>query len=317
METISNQNMPNSNTPKDVFSHLLAIITLYIGVVSVIALLFQCINTLFPDRLDTFYYDPSLEIIRRSAASLIVVWPAHILMSWIIWRDMRAHTEKRGMAIRKWLIYLTIFAAALTIIIDLITLLYNFLGGELTLRFALKVLVVLIVASGIFGYHLFDIRRDDARDSLRPKQLAWLVSALLIVAIGASFFIIGSPAGIRARKFDEQRLQNLQLIQSEITNYWSQKENLPTVLDDLKDSISGFSPPNDPETGKEYEYEPTGPLSFNLCAIFRTKTQERNDDKKISPPAARFYDPYQQNWSHDVGRVCFARSIDPERYGKP
>ncbi len=310
--------MPNSNTPKDVFSHLLAIITLYLGVVSVIALMFQYINTLFPDRLDAFYYDPSLDVIRRSAASLIVVWPVHILMSWIIGRDMRAHTEKRGMAIRKWLTYLTIFAAALTIIIDLITLLYNFLGGELTLRFALKVLVVLIVASGVFGYYLFDIRREDAHDSLRPKQLAWLVSALLIVAIGASFFIIGSPAGIRARKFDDERLQNLQLIQGEITNYWSQKENLPLSLDDLKDSISGFVPPSDPETGKAYEYDPTGPLSFNLCAVFKTKTQRQNNSEQKIPSSAKLIpEPYQQNWGHDTGRVCFARSIDPERYGKP
>lgn len=305
--------MPTANTPKDVFSHLLAIITLYIGVVSIIALLFQYVNALFPDRLDTYYYDPTLDIIRRSAASLIVVWPVHVLMSWIIGRDMRAHPEKRGMAMRKWLMYLTLFAAAMTIIIDLITLLYNFLGGELTLRFALKVLVVLLIAGAVFGYYLWDIRRESAKDSIRPKQLAWLVSILLIVIISASFIVIGSPSELRARKFDEQRVKDLQLLQNEIINYWTQKEDLPATLDNLKDSISGFTPPYDPETGEPYEYEPTGPLSFNLCAVFKTKAQGQSGEQKIAP---RFYDPYQQNWSHDAGRVCFSRSIDPERYGK-
>lgn len=304
--------MPTANTPKDVFSHLLAIITLHIGVVSAIALLFQYVNILFPDRLDTYYYDPTFDTIRRSAASLVVVWPVHVLMSWIIGRDMRTYPEKRGSATRKWLIYLTLFAAAITIIIDLITLLYNFLGGELTLRFALKVLIVLLVASAVFGYYLWDIRRDRAKDSVLPKQLAWLISLVLVAAISASFFIVGSPAELRARKFDEQRVQNLQMIQSEIINYWTQKEDLPETLDDLKDSISGFTPPSDPETGKPYEYEPAGPLSFSLCAIFKTKTRGGAGEEKTQAPARFYYDPYQNNWNHEAGRVCFSRSIDPE-----
>lgn len=293
--------MPNTNIPKDVFSHLIAIVTLYIGVVSIIALLFQYINVLFPDRLDfSYYYDPALEVIRRSSASLIVVWPVHILMSWIIGKDMRKDEKKRGSAIRRWLIYLTLFAAALTIIVDLITLLYNFLGGELTLRFALKVLSVLVVAGGVFGYYLFDIRREIEKHSMVPKQLAYAISVMMVVAIGGGFFIIGSPKELRAQKFDNERVQNLQSIQSEIINYWTQKEDLPATLEDLKDSISGFTQPYDPETNEPYKYEPLSPLSFNLCAVFKTSVTR--------------YEPYQQNWSHGEGEVCFTRSIDPEKY---
>ncbi len=310
--------MPNPNTPKDVFSHLLAIIALYIGVVSVIALLFQYINALFPDHLDIYYYDPAVDIIRRSSAALIVVWPVHILMSWIIGKDLRKDEKKRGRGIRKWLTYLTLFAASLTIIVDLITLLYNFLGGELTMRFALKVLSVLVVAGAVFGYYLWDIRREGDKDSTVPKQATYAISLILILCIVGGFFIIGSPKELRAKKFDEQRTQNLQLIQSEVINYWTQKEDLPAKLDDLKDSISGFTPPQDPETGEQYEYEPLSPLSFNLCAVFKTNSPSvQNGRQKFPTPTDRFYDPYRQNWSHSTGRVCFTRSIDPELYSKP
>src|SRR5438132_4874360 len=43
----------------------------------------------------------------------------------------------------KWLIYLTLFVAALIIIGDLVSLIYNFLGGDVTIKFVLKALSVL------------------------------------------------------------------------------------------------------------------------------------------------------------------------------
>ena len=44
---------------------------------------------------------------------------------------------------------------------DLITLLYNVLGGELGARFLLKVFVVGAIAGSIFGYYLSDLRREE------------------------------------------------------------------------------------------------------------------------------------------------------------
>jgi hypothetical protein len=61
--------------------------------------------------------------------------------------------------IRKWLIYFTLFAAALIIIGDLVTLLNRFLEGELTVRFLLKVLAVFFVAGSVFYYYLWDLRK--------------------------------------------------------------------------------------------------------------------------------------------------------------
>jgi len=43
----------------------------------------------------------------------------------------------------------------------MITLVYNVLGGELTLRFFLKVLTVAVIAGGTFAYFLWDIRKEE------------------------------------------------------------------------------------------------------------------------------------------------------------
>jgi tripartite-type tricarboxylate transporter receptor subunit TctC len=45
---------------------------------------------------------------------------------------------------------------------DLIALLNDLLGGALTLRFALKAIVVGVIAGGLFAYYLHDLRRSDA-----------------------------------------------------------------------------------------------------------------------------------------------------------
>jgi membrane protein YqaA with SNARE-associated domain len=49
----------------------------------------------------------------------------------------------------------------MTLIGDVITLIYNFLGGELSARFVLKILTVAVIAGGVVAYYLADIRGED------------------------------------------------------------------------------------------------------------------------------------------------------------
>src|SRR3989344_3154358 len=148
--------------PKDVFLHLLAIITLYASAISFSVLLFQYINVLIPDPLGVggyYYAQGANQTIRWSLAMLMVIFPVFLGANWFLNKDYRAHPEKRNARIRKWLLYFTLFVAALIIIGDVVALIYNLLGGELTARFLLKMLTILFVAGSVFGYYLADIRK--------------------------------------------------------------------------------------------------------------------------------------------------------------
>ena len=115
--------------PKDVFLHLLSIIALYVAAGSFIALVFQYINVLFPDPLTSGYnyLASAYSGIRWSISVLIVVFPVYLWSIWFLNKNYALSPEKRELKSRKWLIYFTLFAAALIIIGDLITLIFNFL----------------------------------------------------------------------------------------------------------------------------------------------------------------------------------------------
>ncbi len=308
------KNLPRS-TARDVFSHLLAIATLYVAVISFTALCFQYINVKFPDLL-SFYYLGALDTIRQAMAALFVVWPVFILMSWLIHRDIKAEPDKHNVGIRKWLLYLTLFVTAITIIVDLVTLIDYFLNGEITTRFILKVLVVLGVAATVFWYYLWDLRTDMPAKSKIPQITAAVTSVVVIGTILLGFMFVGSPAKQRQMRIDSQRVNDLSSLQGGIVDFYARKQVLPKTLAELNDPLSYFMAPVDPESGAAYEYTVKDKYTFELCANFTTETQ--TGDGSASVPGATkpysVYDPYSQNWVHGASRTCFERTIDPALY---
>ncbi|MCX6718264.1 MAG: DUF5671 domain-containing protein [Candidatus Staskawiczbacteria bacterium] len=298
---------PKRNIPRDLFLHLLAIVTLYWSAVSFVTLLWQYINYFLPDVLN--YYPGSFNgPMRFAIASLIIVFPVFILVSWYLNKIYRREAVVRDSKIRKWLIYLTLFAASLIIIGDLVSTINTFLGGEITEKFVLKALSVLLVAAVVFGYYLNDVRRDT------PTKLAkyFAIGSAIIILVGVvcAFFIVGSPQTARLIQFDQQKISDLQDIQSQVVNYWQRKEVLPNSLSDLNDKISGFVVPADPQTKANYEYnvKDAANLSFELCAIFNKPNPKNITIDYIVPQGIN------QNWNHGTGRICFERTIDKQLY---
>lgn len=304
------------SSPKDVFMHLFAIILLYVSAGSFLTVVFQLINYKFPDQLNNFFGSGP---IRWAIASLVVIFPIFLWASRFLESDIARNPEKGDLRIRKWLLYFTLFAAAGFIIGDLVTLIFNFLEGELTVRFLLKILAVLLVAACVFGYYLYSLRKKPGEFSKRAKIFVWAVIAVVAVAVIGGFISAGSPFKQRLLRFDGQRLADLQTLQSQIVNYWTQKNRLPAALDDLRDSISGFIPPVDPETGAPYTFRTTGNLSFELCARFNLSSKDNTLYKEryaYPVPVGPYGEPTLDNWDHGVGEHCFLRTIDPELYGK-
>ena len=147
------------------------------------------------------------------------------------------------------------------------------------------------------------------------KYFVYTVIAVVVIIVVGGLFIVGSPADERARRFDTERVWNLQSIQREITSYWMNKEVLPENLSDLEDSLTGYIPPRDPRTQESYTYEKLGELSFSLCATFETESEGMIEGAPVpKKPIFINSSPYDSSWEHGIGETCFERTIDPERH---
>lgn len=145
---------------REAFLYLLHFFCLYLTAISFGTLLFHYVNRWVPDALKPFEtFD--LSGVRFSVSAIIIAFPVYLWLSSILAAAIRKHPEKKGSKIRKWLTYITLFIAAGVIIGDLIALLFNLFQGDLTLRFMLKVLTVLCIAGVIFGYYLWDLRKEE------------------------------------------------------------------------------------------------------------------------------------------------------------
>jgi hypothetical protein len=303
---------------KDVFAYLLTFVMLYLGVIHLISLLWLIILVQFPDPASWNWMNP-YDSMRNSIASLIIVWPVFLLMSRYLVGDLKRNPQKIELWVRRWLTYLTIFVSSVTIIIDLITLLNSFLGGELTTRFVLKVIVVLLVAASVLGYEFWELKRKP-EEGKKQMRLMVIGSAIVILAsIVVGFYFVGTPKAARQQKFDSERVSDLQTLQNQLITYWNQKGQLPDDLSALRDPLLGFEIPLDPETNESYMYKKTGELTFDLCATFARETPvwERVQNKPSYMMYDDFGNPTSDTWDHNVGEKCYERTIDPERHKTP
>jgi len=306
-------------TPKDFVLWFGAMASLYAGVVAFITLVFEYINKAYPNPVSGSYYvDPYSSSISYETAALIVLTPVFLVLMRFIRRDIASDSSRNDIWVRRWALFLTLFLAGATIVVDLIVLLNTYLQGEdLTVGFLLKVLTVLLVAGLGFMHFMADLWGYWEREQARARMVNWGVGALVLVTIIAGFFIIGTPQQIRVQKQDAIRVQDLQNIQWQVVNYWQQKEKLPATLAELNDPIANNIIPVDPQTNEAYGYSSTGALSFKLCATFAAEGGQNGMHGRSYPVPA---EPkgggtdIQDNWQHAAGEVCFDRTIDPERY---
>lgn len=300
-------------TAKDFFLHLGAIAAFYASTVALITLLFEVINFAYPKITNAYqYYIPSISF---QVATLIVAFPLFLFLSRLLQKTYAADSSLREAPLRKWLSYITLFIAGAVVAGDLVAILYAFLDGqELTTGFLLKVLALMVITGGIFMYYLREIRNQI--EATERNYWRIIAGAVVLISIILGFVVIGSPADQRERRYDMERVSDLQNIQWQIVNYYQQKESIPSSLEELEEPISGFRVPRDPKTGAPYEYTLIGQSAkaFELCATF---DQEKISGQQFS--VAPMYAPeismrMGENWDHAAGRTCFDRSIDPDLY---
>lgn len=146
---------------RDAFMHLLLFSTLYVAAFNLGRLLFQLIDLAFPDPAEQVSRAFVDETIRWSVASLVVAFPVFLGVSRRVRRELAGDAARRASPVRRWFTWMTLFIASSVIIGTVIGLVYNALGGELTVRFLLKAATVGGIAGTALWYYLADLRTDD------------------------------------------------------------------------------------------------------------------------------------------------------------
>lgn len=346
-KTNSVNTMENKTKAIDFFLYLGIFISLVTSVVNFLEIMFTAIDKRYVDIVSSSYgYDIYNDSMRMAMASLVVMFPLYLFLSWYVSRDIKKFPLKRDILVRKVMVYIALFVTVLTLIGTLVSLIYTYLGGELSIRFGLKALAVFAVAVAVFGYYLYSLKRDYVKKTFVPLGIG--VVALLVV--GASLIwsvrIIGTPSEMRAKRIDGTRLSDISRLQQEILNRFNSTDKLPLDIAELNNAFQGYAVPTDPVTKTSYGYkviqqptfkmnyttnrkELTSPAIFELCATFEIGRNVNNRGQVATQPTmigtggidpmysvSNYYYEGDQSpfWNHGVGETCFKRIISSEMY---
>ncbi|MCX7997117.1 MAG: DUF5671 domain-containing protein [Patescibacteria group bacterium] len=155
----------SSPTMWDAFEHVLMFISLYVLATAFALVLHLFVDRWIPGVPDNPYRDPTnaqLGMLRGYMAALIVSYP---LFSFFFLR-ISGRTAKnpliRAIPARKFLIYLTLVVAFLIVTGNIVSMIYTFLNGNVTLNFFLHFLVTTSVSGAVFAYYLQQVKEDRA-----------------------------------------------------------------------------------------------------------------------------------------------------------
>ena len=292
-----------NSAPKFAFYYMLSLVSLIFLSISIGQIFFQIINKSIDDPIGTFGGNFSSGTLRFGISALIISAPVFFTLMRIIYKSLFDGKLNRDSEVRKWLTYFILFISSVVMIGWMIATLNNYLNGEITLKFALKALTSIAIASIIFSFFFYDIRRKDVVGAKDKVVSSYFYGSLVLVSVSliAGFIFSDSPATVRAKKHDRLIIENFQQIENAINSFYTENKKLPENLSVLTDreSFKYFvSDQNikDPQSGKAYEYRVLEKERFEICGEFqRTNKDEKDEIDKI----------YVDRWPHEAGRQCF------------
>lgn len=333
----------------DVFVYLGIAISLVWSVTNLLQIVFTAIDRKFIDIINTgVYVDVYNSDVRFAVASLVVMFPIFLGLSWYVAKDLKKFLYKRDLMIRKTMMYLTLFITICTLIGTLVSVIYTYLGGNLSTSFGLKALAIFVVALSLFAYYFYSMRRDYTQKSYIPMIISIIATVIVLCSLLWSIRITGTPSAMRALRIDSIRLANISGLQQEILNRFQTTDKIPVDLSELNNAFQGYVVPIDPVIKGAYGYkviqqpvikmnyvsnkkELVTPAIFELCGTFditRSKQQEKmvipagivtqvgTSGQDVAYPAINSYYDGDQSpfWNHGIGETCFRRVISAEMY---
>lgn len=154
-----NKNLPQS-AARNFFLYLLMFIGLYVTAVSATGVVWQLINLYSQSPIDVYLTPETVkDVLRGFLSALIVSAPLYLFLAVKLNGEVKMHKEVAESAIRRWLTYITLLAAAIIVLVTLIVLVNKLLDGDTTTRFVLHVVDVLAFSGSVFGYYLWDLKQ--------------------------------------------------------------------------------------------------------------------------------------------------------------
>jgi hypothetical protein len=294
------------HTAKNFTLQIGSLISLFISLPALIALLFSIINIQYPDAASGYWeFDSATSTIRSTIAFLIVFFPTYIILTRTV-NTIRRSTSESYIQITKWLIYIALLIGGGVLLGDLVAVINGFLNGELTTRFILKALVVLGVVGTAFVYYLFDVRQYWQTHERQSLYYALGITVVVLAALIFGYNSIETPSTVREMRIDAEQINDLSLIQSYIINYYTVHNSLPSTLTEI---AAEYELPESREGRLPYTYTVTD-NGYNLCATF-TYSTPKNDQYATMP---QYIDPEMpikniDNWYHKDGHWCFERTV--------
>lgn len=240
-----------------------------------------------------------LSTIRWTMSELIIVFPIFLAMNIFSQRQIEADPAKQRSQMQKWLGYLALAVASLSLVGDAVWIVFGFISGSLTDLFWYRALIVAVVAASVLLFFIHENREPDKRHRSPRVVGVNVYQAIFLVLVGLSFvggwLASNGMAGAQIEERDNARARDLQRLAEFVDCVADGNEGqLPSQLTNnekcramsgmrANDFGQGFE---DRYTGERYSYLQVSAFKFQVCA-------------KIERPEAAnsFYDVYSEPWA--------------------
>ena len=293
-----------NSSAKFSFYYLLSLVALLFTSISIGIVIFQTINKYITDVLNQYSGSFSQDALKFAISALIIAAPIFFVTNRLIHKSLLSGNLDKDSGVRRWLTYFVLLVSAVVMIVWLIMTINNFLSGELTLKAILKAITVLAIAASIFGYYLYDIKREIAAGK-KDKIILAFFCASLVVVIGVfvlSLFIVESPTATRNRIMDNNVLNNFDIISNAVNEYSYKYKKLPANLDALTSLQYNLTSANleDPVTKVKFDYKVKNENEYELCATFKASNKEQTEMSYVY---------LKDRWPHDAGYQCISQKV--------
>lgn len=303
-----------TESSREAYLYLLSFLTLAIWASALGTILFQLVNLWVPDPVQSSYTGYIRTTVTWSMAALAVSFPLYLLIARVQVRESEANPDRLHTGVRKWLTYMALLITAGTVVGDLIGFVGYFLLGELTLRFALKAGIVLLICGGVFTYYMSSLPGSGKISSLLGQRwqrlFAWASMAVVAATFVAGITVTGKPSEQRSLQADQRRVGDLRAIAHAVEQWRNTQRTLNTAAGATLDGSTDPGLPNDlevlrqqqriqrvadPETGESYRYQAMGNNTYKLCAVFNGEYPREGERTQ----------PHSDFWNHPKGEHCY------------